>query len=127
MAGRHQAHRVHGDGAFLDRWRLADGRTGRDGDGRDDRDGSGSGRARDDAPLRRFTANVFAGVFAFTALVLAVLAAATVTAPETTVYLAVAALIFVLLAAGTAVERRLVRRRAAEKGPDGKEPRQPQG
>ncbi|MFG3227210.1 hypothetical protein ACGF07_20800 [Kitasatospora sp. NPDC048194] len=65
-----------------------------------------------DPPARRFAATSFAGLFALTAVVLAVLAGVGSDDTETTVYCAAAALLFALLALGTAVERVVVRRRA---------------
>ncbi|MFJ9770737.1 hypothetical protein ACIRVF_05800 [Kitasatospora sp. NPDC101157] len=67
---------------------------------------------RSESPVQRFAAGSFAWVFAVTAVVLGVLAGILPVDGATTGYCALAALLFALLAAGTVVERVVVRRRA---------------
>ncbi|MFI9361535.1 hypothetical protein ACIG5E_10780 [Kitasatospora sp. NPDC053057] len=74
--------------------------------------GSHSEEDRGESTVQRFAAGSFVGVFAVTAVVLAVLAAVLPVDGATTGYCALAALLFALLAVGTAVERVAVRRRA---------------
>ncbi|MET9178943.1 hypothetical protein AB0F92_13000 [Kitasatospora aureofaciens] len=75
--------------------------------------GSQGEKDQGESTVQRFAAGSFVWVFAVTAVVLGVLAGLLPVDGTTTGYYALGALLFALLAVGTAVERTAVRRRAA--------------